>query len=176
MFYGTLRLQSHRIKGVSSQLYAWHLKLPLGSNDLCEVICSLLGSSAIGIKLTTTLESYVSHSTRSRSYLIEINHENKRAMTHLPPSTMNLAKFVRKHYSTLLLTIVATFYSSFTHYSVPNVKINGSKRSEFSYSGVRLIFYTFSLSPIEIGLFWVKITYVKSHSNALSFDPQTDMK
>ena len=44
-----------------------------------------MGSSAIEIKLTTTLESYVSYLTQSRSYLIEINHENKRAMTHLSP-------------------------------------------------------------------------------------------
>ena len=31
-------------------------------------------------------------------------------------------------------------------------------------------------SPIEIGLLWAKITYAKSHSNALGFDPQTDIK
>ena len=32
------------------------------------------------------------------------------------------------------------------------------------------------ISPIEIGLLWAKIKYVKSNSNALGFDPQTDMK
>ena len=35
---------------------------------------------------------------------------------------------------------------------------------------------TYYISPIEIGVFWAKITYVKSHSKALGFDPQTDMK
>ena len=30
------------------------------------------------------------------------------------------------------------------------------------------------ISPIEIGLIWAKITYVKSHSKALGFNPQTD--
>ena len=32
------------------------------------------------------------------------------------------------------------------------------------------------ISPIEIGLIWAKITYVKSHSKALSFCFQTDVK
>ena len=32
------------------------------------------------------------------------------------------------------------------------------------------------ISPIEIGVFWAKITYVKSHSKILNFDPQTDTK
>ena len=32
------------------------------------------------------------------------------------------------------------------------------------------------ISPIEIGLLWAKITYVKSHSKALGFCPQRDMK
>ena len=32
------------------------------------------------------------------------------------------------------------------------------------------------ISPIEIGLIWAKITYVKIHSKALGFDPQIDMK
>ena len=32
------------------------------------------------------------------------------------------------------------------------------------------------ISPIEIGLLWAKITYVKSRSKALGFELQTDMK
>ena len=32
------------------------------------------------------------------------------------------------------------------------------------------------ISPIEIGLLWAKITYLKSHSKALAFDLLTDMK
>ena len=44
------------------------------------------------------------------------------------------------------------------------------------YSGVRLSFYTYYISPIEIGLLWAKITYLKTHSNALGFELQTDTK
>ena len=36
--------------------------------------------------------------------------------------------------------------------------------------------YPYYISPIEIGLLWAKITYLKSHSKALEFDFQTDMK
>ena len=32
------------------------------------------------------------------------------------------------------------------------------------------------ISPIEIGVLWAKNTYAKSHSKALSFNPQTDTK
>ena len=32
------------------------------------------------------------------------------------------------------------------------------------------------ISPIEIGVLWAKITYIKSHLKALGFSPQTDMK
>ena len=32
------------------------------------------------------------------------------------------------------------------------------------------------ISPIEMGLLWANITYVKSRSKALDFGPQTDMK
>ena len=32
------------------------------------------------------------------------------------------------------------------------------------------------ISTIEIGLLWAKIAYIKSHSKALGFDPQTDKK
>ena len=32
------------------------------------------------------------------------------------------------------------------------------------------------ISPIEIGVLWAKITYVKSLSKALGFNPQTDTK
>ena len=32
------------------------------------------------------------------------------------------------------------------------------------------------ISPIEIGVLWAKITYIKIHSKALGFGPQTDMK
>ena len=32
------------------------------------------------------------------------------------------------------------------------------------------------ISPIEIGLLWAKITYLKSHSKALAFDLRTDTK
>ena len=31
-------------------------------------------------------------------------------------------------------------------------------------------------SPTEIGVFWAKITYNKSHLKALGFDPQTGVK
>ena len=44
------------------------------------------------------------------------------------------------------------------------------------YSGVRLSFYTYYISPIEMGLLWAKITYLKTHSNALGFELQTDTK
>ena len=33
-----------------------------------------------------------------------------------------------------------------------------------TYSGVRLSFYTYYISPIEMGLLWAKITYLKSHA------------
>ena len=46
----------------------------------------------------------------------------------------------------------------------------------FRYSGVRLTFYTYYISPIEIGLVWAKITYLKSHSKAFDFCLQTDVK
>ena len=32
------------------------------------------------------------------------------------------------------------------------------------------------ISPIEIGVLWATITYVKSHSKAMGFRLQTDMK
>ena len=32
------------------------------------------------------------------------------------------------------------------------------------------------ISPIEIGLIWAKITHIKSHSKALGFVPQIDVK
>ena len=32
------------------------------------------------------------------------------------------------------------------------------------------------ISPIEIGVLWAKIIHIKSHSKALGFVPQTDMK
>ena len=32
------------------------------------------------------------------------------------------------------------------------------------------------IRPIEIGLLWTNITYVKRHSNTLGFDTLTDMK
>ena len=32
------------------------------------------------------------------------------------------------------------------------------------------------IRPIEIGLLWAKIIYLKSHSKALGFDPLTDTK
>ena len=35
---------------------------------------------------------------------------------------------------------------------------------------------TYYISPIEIGLLWAKITYLKIHSKALGFSLQTDMK
>ena len=44
------------------------------------------------------------------------------------------------------------------------------------YSGVQLSFYTDYISPIEIGLLWAKITYLKTHSNALGFQLQTDTR
>ena len=44
------------------------------------------------------------------------------------------------------------------------------------YSGVRLSFYTYYISPIEIGLFWAMIAYIKSYSLALVFWLQTNMK
>ena len=50
------------------------------------------------------------------------------------------------------------------------------KHVSYTYSGVRLSFYTYYISPIEIGLLWAKITYLKTHSNALGFELQTDTK
>ena len=32
------------------------------------------------------------------------------------------------------------------------------------------------IRPIEIGVLWAKVTYVKGHSKALGFGLQTDMK
>ena len=43
------------------------------------------------------------------------------------------------------------------------------------YSGVRLRFYTYYIIPIEIGLLWAKINYLKSHSKALGFGLQLDI-
>ena len=36
--------------------------------------------------------------------------------------------------------------------------------------------YPYYISPIEIGLLWAKITYLKTRSKALGFDLQTDAK
>ena len=36
--------------------------------------------------------------------------------------------------------------------------------------------YPYYISPIEIGLLWVKIAYLKSHSIALAFGLHTDIK
>ena len=44
------------------------------------------------------------------------------------------------------------------------------------YSGVQLNFYTYYKSPIEIGLLWAKIEYLKSPSKALGFGLQIDIK
>ena len=44
------------------------------------------------------------------------------------------------------------------------------------YSGVRLSFYTYYVSPIEMGLVWAMIMYVKSYFMALDFWLQTNMK
>ena len=46
----------------------------------------------------------------------------------------------------------------------------------FIYSGVRLSFYTYYISPIEIELLWAKITYLKTHSKAVGFGFQTGVK
>ena len=43
------------------------------------------------------------------------------------------------------------------------------------YSGMRLSFYTYYISLIEIGLLGAKITYVKSCSMAFIFWIQSDM-
>ena len=50
--------------------------------------------------------------------------------------------------------------------------------SEYTYSYTPEIKYSppYYISPIEIGLLWAKITYLKSHSKALAFDLQTDTK
>ena len=45
-----------------------------------------------------------------------------------------------------------------------------------AYSDVQLSFYSYYISPIEIGLLWAMITYLKSHSKASSFILRTDMK
>ena len=45
-----------------------------------------------------------------------------------------------------------------------------------AYSGVLLSFYTYYISPIETGLPWAKIRYLKSHSKAFDFNLQTDIK
>ena len=34
----------------------------------------------------------------------------------------------------------------------------------------------YCIIPIEIGVLWAKITYIKSHLKDLGFSPQTDMK
>ena len=59
---------------------------------------------------------------------------------------------------------------------------NGSCRSSTKqkncsdkYSGVRFSFYTYYISPIDIGLLRTKIKYLKILSMALIFLPQTDM-
>ena len=43
------------------------------------------------------------------------------------------------------------------------------------YSGVQLSFYTYYVSPFEIGVLCAKITNLKSHSMALVFWLQTGM-
>ena len=48
--------------------------------------------------------------------------------------------------------------------------------NEIMYSRERKYRHPYYISPIEIGLLWAKIKYLKSHSKALSFDLQIDMK
>ena len=45
-----------------------------------------------------------------------------------------------------------------------------------AYSGVRLSFYAYYISAIDVGLLWAVITYVKSCSMALNFWLQRNMK
>ena len=44
------------------------------------------------------------------------------------------------------------------------------------YSPERKYSYPYYISPIEIGLLWAKIKYLKSHLKALDFSLQTSMK
>ena len=50
-----------------------------------------------------------------------------------------------------------------------------SKGYPIIFIGVQLIFYIYYISPIEIGLLWSKIKYVKSHSTDFDFWLYTDM-
>ena len=49
-------------------------------------------------------------------------------------------------------------------------------KSDFYYSPKIKYSTPYYISPIEIGLLWAKITYLKSHSKALVFDLQTNIK
>ena len=46
---------------------------------------------------------------------------------------------------------------------------------EESYRCVQQKTAAYYKSPIEIGVLWAKITYIKSHSKALDFSLQTDL-
>ena len=58
----------------------------------------------------------------------------------------------------------------------PQEHVPGFEILDYFYSGVQLSFYTYYISPIEIGVFWGKITYLKSHSKSLNYDLQINMK
>ena len=59
---------------------------------------------------------------------------------------------------------------------VPFAAAKVTKIAEFLYSPKIKYSPPYYISPIEIGLLWAKITYLKSHSKALAFGLQTDMK
>ena len=45
-----------------------------------------------------------------------------------------------------------------------------------AYSRVKKDTDPYNISPIEMGVLWAKITFIKSHSKALDFGLQTDIK
>ena len=69
------------------------------------------------------------------------------------------------------------------HWNIQN-DLLGTKVLQFFQSCIQNFPYTpeikystpYYISPIEIGLLWANITYLKSHSEALAFNLQKDGK
>ena len=59
---------------------------------------------------------------------------------------------------------------------VPFAAAKVTKIAEFLYSPKIEYSPPYYISPIDIGLIWAEIIYFKSHSKALAFGLQTDMK
>ena len=85
--------------------------------------------------------------------------------------------------SALLITLAVTFFienSKNRHYVIrKSKKLLFRKLSVFDDCIVQMRApktAAYCISPIEIGLIWAKISYIKSHSKAFGFDTQTDMK